>query len=343
MLLVPLLFLCVPAAAVSGSHYTPQSGDSFHYSENIELGSGTGNYSGYTESTFINGTESVTAIADNGTESATYSYTAAWSNSTGSSENWQSSGDFTFSSATYRYLQGTDNQTGYSNPFVWFYMNNSLTSGNSFFLLNTKMNVVSTDYSYGPPTMSGKYFRTLFTEGNGSYQRNDVYGTFDASYNWQSFFDPSTGYIVGYVYSEQDQDGTTSGFTLTDSLAVTSTSYALTPAAAPPASSSGGGLTNLEIAIIAIVVLIVIIVVIYAVVSAARRRGRKLPEHSARGSVTYNPPPTGVPPPINLTPSGQPAVQQIVMRETVKVNCRYCGTLIDSTDTVCPKCGAPRT
>jgi RNA polymerase subunit RPABC4/transcription elongation factor Spt4 len=27
----------------------------------------------------------------------------------------------------------------------------------------------------------------------------------------------------------------------------------------------------------------------------------------------------------------------------VKVPCRYCGTLMDSTATVCPKCGAPRT
>ncbi|HEV8049715.1 MAG TPA: zinc ribbon domain-containing protein [Thermoplasmata archaeon] len=27
----------------------------------------------------------------------------------------------------------------------------------------------------------------------------------------------------------------------------------------------------------------------------------------------------------------------------MKVPCRYCGTLMDSTATVCPKCGAPRT
>ena len=164
-------------------------------------------------------------------------------------------------------------------------MNNSLTSGNSFFLLNTKMNLVSTDYSYGPPTMSGKYFRTsvrrrerlLPAEQRLRHLRRSVA-------NWQSFFDPSTGYIVGYVYSETRPDGTTSGFTLTDSLAVTNTSYALTQAAAPPASSSGGGLTNLEIAIIAIVVLIVIIVVIYAVVSAARRRIGSSPSTRPEGA-----------------------------------------------------------
>lgn len=343
VLLAPLLFLGVPAAAVSGSHYVPQAGDNFHYFESIGLGSGTGNYSGYTESTFVNGTVSVTAIASNGTESATYSTAVAWSNNTGSSEMWSSSGSFTFSSVNFHYVQGTDNQTGYTNPYVWFFMNNSLAQGSSFFLLNTQMKVVSTSYSYSPPTMPGKYFRTIFTEGNGSYQRNDVYGRFNASYNWQSFFDPSTGYIVGYVYTEQDRDGTGDGFGITDTLAVTTTTYSLTSAAGPASSSSSGGLSDLDVAVIAIVVLIVIIVVIYAVVSAARRRARRLPEHSARGKVSYGPPPMGVPPPIDLTPSGQPAVQQIVMRETVKVNCRYCGTLIDSTDTVCPKCGAPRT
>jgi rubrerythrin len=43
-----------------------------------------------------------------------------------------------------------------------------------------------------------------------------------------------------------------------------------------------------------------------------------------------------------LTPSGQPAVQQIIIKETVKVNCRYCGSLIDSTAETCPFCGATR-
>ncbi len=54
--------------------------------------------------------------------------------------------------------------------------------------------------------------------------------------------------------------------------------------------------------------------------------------------------PSAYPPPasVNLIPGGQPAVQQIVIKETVKVPCRYCGTLMDSTATVCPQCGAPR-
>ncbi len=343
VLLVPLLFLGVPTAAVTGSHYVPQAGDGFHYFESIGLGGGLGNYTGYTESTFINGTVGVTAIAPNGTDSASYSNSVGWSNNTGSSEKWSSSGSFTFSSASFHYVQGTDNQTGYSNPFVWFYMNNTLDQSSTFFVLNTPMKVVSTSYTYSPPTMPGKYFRTIFTEGNGSYQRNDAYGTFNATYNWQSFFDPSTGYVVGYVYTERDRNAAADGFDLTDTLAVTSTSYSLTPAMAPASSSTGGGLSNLEVAAIAIIVLIVVIGVIYAVVQAVRHRARKLPEHSARGNVSYGPPPVGVPPPIRLIPSGEPAVQQIVMRETVKVNCHYCGTLIDSTDTVCPKCGAPRT
>ncbi len=56
-----------------------------------------------------------------------------------------------------------------------------------------------------------------------------------------------------------------------------------------------------------------------------------------------HPPPPGPPPEnIDLTPK-QPPVQQIVIKEVVKVKCRYCGALIDSTAETCPICGAPRT
>jgi len=84
--------------------------------------------------------------------------------------------------------------------------------------------------------------------------------------------------------------------------------------------------------------------VIIALLVARSRRRHPLPQHSGTGQVAYTPPPMGPPPPgIHLTPSGQPAVQQIVIKETVKVNCRYCGNLIDSTAEKCPFCGAART
>jgi hypothetical protein len=344
VLLSALFLLAGAAVGISSAHYTPAPGDQFAYNETVVVGSGTGNYSGYTESTVINGSLGVTAVLPNGTESAVYYNANFYENNQGTEESWTSAGKFTFSAQTFHYVSGTDNQTGYVNPYVWFFMNNSLAGGSYFYLLNTRMQIVSSDYAFALDTAAGTNVKTVFAEGNGTYQRNDSYGMFNAAYNWKTYFDPGTGYIVGYVYTEQDTDGVGDGFTLTDTLSVTHTSYALTPAAGPQApSASGGSGTNWTlIAIVVVVVVVIIVVIAYAL--SRSRRGSSLPQHSATGRVSYTPPPMGPPPPgINLTPSGQPAVQQIIIKETVKVNCRYCGALIDSTAERCPNCGAPRT
>ncbi|MCI4361542.1 MAG: hypothetical protein L3J91_07530, partial [Thermoplasmata archaeon] len=88
--------------------------------------------------------------------------------------------------------------------------------------------------AYPISSSSTGFVKTISADGTGSYQRDDVYGVFTAQYNWQVYFDPTSGYIVGYLYSENDTDSAGDSFTWTDSLAVTSTSYALTPTAAPP-------------------------------------------------------------------------------------------------------------
>ena len=338
-LAVLLVLLSLPVAA---GHYTPQAGDSFHYDETIALNNGQGNYSGYTESTSVTGSIGVSAVAVNGTESASYQNSNAWGNNQGQSQSWTSAGTFTFSASTFLYVNGTDNQTGYTNPYVWFYMDSQLPVGAQFYLLNSAMNVISENYSYH---LGGtQYVATISTEGTGSYQRNDAYGVFTASYDWKSYFDPTTGYIVGYLYTEHDSDGV-NGFTWTDTLYVTSTSYALTPAAAPPSSPSSPFSTTLVVVLVAVVLLVIIIAVVAWWVSRSRNRPRQLPQHAAPGNIGYGAPPPpyapmGGAPPIHLTPSNQP-LPQVVLRETVKVQCRYCGALIDVTDKACPNCGAP--
>jgi hypothetical protein len=345
LLVIALALLAAPAVAVTPSvaHYTPQAGDHFGYYETWYLNQGTGNYSGYSEFSYINGTVSVTAVAANGTEAASYSNTDTWGNVTGAYYAWTSSGTFTFSATTYHYVQGTDNQTGYVNPYVWFYIDNTATVGATVNLLNTACEVIGTNVAYPTALSSTGYAATIETIGNGTFQRNDIYGAFDATYTWTSYFDPSTGYVVGYLYVEHDVNGA-NGFTITDTVRTTSTSYPLTATSGPASGGSGSsGLSPTEwIAIIAVVVIVIVVVI--AVIAARSRRSR-LPRHSAGGAVSFGPapPPMGAPPPVHLTPSGQPAVQQIVIRETVKVPCRYCGTLMDSTATVCPSCGAPRT
>jgi hypothetical protein len=106
------------------------------------------------------------------------------------------------------------------------------------------------------------------------------------------------------------------------------------------ANNLGGGKSGLMqyIGYIAGIVLIIVVVMIL-IYAFSRRSRRTLPEHPSQREY---PPPGPPPPEIDLTPK-QPPVQQIVIKEVVKVKCPYCGALIDSTADVCPICGAPRT
>jgi hypothetical protein len=218
-------------------------------------------------------------------------------------------------------------------------MDNSIPEGGTFYLLNTAMSVMSKNYSYYLPSQNRNVY-AIFAQGNSNYQRNDVYGQFIATYTWNTYFDPSSGYIIGYDYTEQDTNSSGTGFAYTEKLYINSASYPLTTA---PATNPNGtsDLMKYAVLIAAIVIIIVIILIIFY---AASRRRRRLPKHPSQRPV-YTPPSEQPPPPppqdINLTPKQAP-VQQIVIKEVVKVNCRYCGALIDSTAEKCPFCGAPR-
>jgi hypothetical protein len=341
-----VLFPAHPAAA-----YVPRAGDTFSYYEVENLGNGTGNYAGYTEHTVYNGMETMHGVGADGTVSATYGYSYIFSNSSGSTETGNMTGDYTFSPTTLLYVDGTDDQPGYLNPTVWFLMNDSTPVGGTFSLLDTQMTVVSRNYSYFLPSQD-RAVQTIYAQGVSSYPRDDIYGTFNATYTWDVFFDPSTGYIVGYSYFEHDTSSSGDGFTYSDDLYVTAASYPLTAfgsatsgqqstfnttssTVTSPNSSTGG----IPLAYIAGAVFLIVLVLAIAVVLSRRRgragRGGNLPEHSSM------PPPP--PDNIDLTPAQQPPVQQIVIKEVAKVKCNYCGALMDSTAQVCPRCGAPRT
>ena len=343
--LLPLVaLLLLPLAGATGAHYVPHVGDRFSYAEDITLTNGTGNYTGYTENGDYAGSLTVTAVQPNGTEWASYQSSGTWSNNQGQSKPWSENGNFSFSANSFLYVQGTDNQTGYTNPHVWFFMDDTLTVGGTFYALSTPMSVVSTGHAYPLSSSSTGYVKTIFAEGNGSYQRNDAYGVFTATYTWKEYFDPATGYIVGYRYVETDTDSAGDGFTWTDSLSDTSTSFPLTAAAAPPAPSPGASFDWTPV-ILLVVLLVIVLVVVALVLRARHRKGSmpsQLPRHPTEGG-TGPVAPYRAPAPIDLIPKDQPAIQQVVVKETVKVPCRFCGTLVDSTDTVCPKCGAPRT
>jgi hypothetical protein len=344
LLLSTVALLIVPAgAAASGAgHYLPRAGDRFAYAETIDVTNGQGNYTGYTDEGDYTGSIAVTNVLANGTVNATYQASGPYHNSMGQQYSWQESGAFSFSPATFHYVAGTDNQTGYVDPYVWFYVNASLGRGATFYLLNTEMTVVATSDPFPTTAGSTGYVATIFAEGNGSYQRNDGYGKFSASYNWKAYFDPTTGYLVGYVYTETDSDAAGDGFTYTDTLTDTQTSFALTSVPPPPGptSSSSSAFPWLYV-VVGVVLVVIVIGIVIALALRARRTHPSLPRHPT-GPAGGTMPAYAAPPAINLIPRDQPAVQQVVVKETVKVPCRYCGTLIDSTATVCPQCGASR-
>jgi Na+-transporting methylmalonyl-CoA/oxaloacetate decarboxylase gamma subunit len=341
-----VLFLSPLVAAT----FAPHTGDSFSYTEVTNLGNGVGDYAGYTEQGTYNGTETVTGVNSDGTVSVHYSYVYSWSNSTGTTETGQPQGDFTFSPTSFLYVNGTDDQTGYVSPSVWFCMDPSTPQGGTFTMLNTQMTIISKGYNYYLPSQD-KTVLVIYAEGASTYQRNDVYGQFTASYTWGAYFDPTTGYIVGYSYHEDDSNPSGEGFTYTENLYVTSTSYPLTTASGSPnvptfspfPTSVVSTPNPAQFALLAagVVIVIIVLIIIVALVVAISRRGRRtLPRHSYQQSP---PPPSPPPESINLKPNQQPEVQQIVVKEVVKVKCRYCGALIDSTAETCPICGAPRT
>ncbi len=332
--LLVVVALVVSFPAPPSGHYIPRAGDAIYYHETIVVKNGVGTYAGYTENSSYSGSIVITSVLPNGTESASYQSSGTYANNSGGSYPWSESGTFTFSAITFLYVQGTDNQTGYASPRVWFYMNNSLSVGGTFTLLDTSMVVRSTNYPIPDPLASSGSLLTIRANGTGAYARSDAYGNFNATYVWTAYFDPSTGYIVGYDYVEHDTDGSGNGFTYVDTVR-----EAAAPSSAP---------APVPWAVLVVAVVVVVLVIVVVALALARRRARgglgraPLARHGETPPLGA-PPLYGSPPPIRLTPGDQPPVQQIVMKEVVKVPCRFCGTLIDSTATACPKCGAPRT
>jgi hypothetical protein len=343
-----LLVTTIVAYAHPVSTCAPQAGDYFNYSETITVNNGQGSYSGYSDTTQISGKEQMNSVTGSNV-SATYSIASQFSNNAGSSTSTSYSGHYTWSASSFTYINGTDNEVGYSKPtYVWFAIDPSLNVGDTFHVLNTQFTVTSKNYSLQLPTEGNNYVQTIQGKGTGHYQRNDEYGVFNATYTWFEYFDPTTGYIVGYNYVEQDNgqyQGQAGSFAYTDDVYVTSTSYKLVPTAVPATEngintiiSTNEGLDLSALSpFLALAVLFIIVVIVAVVI---RRRGTRpsLPKHSP-----YTPPPTSpsMPWESRIELGSKPA-EQVVIRDVAKVNCKYCGTLIPTTDDTCPYCGGSR-
>src|SRR3989442_1999268 len=109
-------------------------------------------------------------------------------------------------------------------------MDNSTQPSGTFRVLNTPMTVTSTSYSYSLASQN-RYVKAIRAQGSGGYQRN-YGGLFKAAYTYTTYSDPSTGYIIGYDYFEQNTSSTAS-FTCTETPYLTRTNYPLNASASP--------------------------------------------------------------------------------------------------------------
>jgi hypothetical protein len=237
--LILIFSLAVPHSVFASTAFAP--GDHFEYHEVETVSNGTGSYSGYAGQTTVTGGETMSAISGS-IVSANYSYSYSFSDNQGSSTATSQGGSFTWSDSSFQYVTGTDDETGYVNPSVWFAMNATLPVGSRFELLNTNMTIISKNATFYLST-ENEYVTVIYSQGNGSYigsPQNNAYGNFSARYTWNSYFDPTTGYIVGYHYAEQDNstNGNGTGFGYVDDLSVTSTSYPLTVLSSTQPTSS---------------------------------------------------------------------------------------------------------
>ncbi|MHB1439699.1 MAG: zinc ribbon domain-containing protein [Cuniculiplasma sp.] len=329
----------IPQAQVNTS---PSSGTFFQYRELVVIDNGKGNYSGYQSRTWINGTEKVTGLSAQGNVQMTYNYSCSIKSPRLDYYNPQiAKGIFTFSDINCKYVNGTDNETGYTNPSVWFYTNTSIPSGSTREVLNTNMTVISTDYNYTPPT-GNALIKTIYLTNMSGYVRNDEYGKFNATYNWTAYYDRSTGFIVAYVYSETDSNGRGDGFSCTNTLYVSDSSYGIAISASKPHLSKTSPFPYVLLEFIGVFVIVILILV--ALLSRKGKRN-KIKQHSTPNRVNdnmnENVNKNREDEKIDLEPKSQ-GTEQVVIKEIVKVKCQYCGALIDSTAEKCPFCGAPR-
>ncbi len=218
------MVLLAAAPAVAGS---PRTGDFFEFEQTTTVNQGYGYYyEGYTETTHSHYRYTVqSATSSKATVAGTGSWT--YSNSTGGSLSGNEPYTIVFFLMNRTYLSGID--VGVADPAsakVWFWIPVPVAVGQSLYVLDEPLTVKSTGVTYW---IGAVPHTAILLEGTGSYLRNDVYGTFEATYDDKLYFDPTSGFVLGEQYTETDT-GTGSyignGFTNSTSLTVSSSSYA---------------------------------------------------------------------------------------------------------------------
>lgn len=216
-----LTFLLLPLVA-SDASADPAVGDYFEYDYNTFVDQGTGSYYQYSDSMTSHSRYTIESIDG---EWVTVRGTGSWRFE--GSDGYYDSGSiniiFNFSTLSRRYQSVTDLDVYYYDPAVWFWIPPYTTVGQVLRILDTSYTVTDIDHT--------KWFGMIprkvdVLHGEGSYVRDDVYGTFDAEFEDTYTFDRRTGFISSERYVEHDWSSTGS-FRYRAEVDVTSSSYVL--------------------------------------------------------------------------------------------------------------------
>jgi len=208
----------------------PTASDSFEYAIIRKAGSGSGEYSGYSDELRSSGKYEIKSV--NSTHilfHADYSWT--YSNSEGLDQAGREDRISAFSMKTRRYTTRTDlDDYDKFNPLVlsvWLWIPPEVKVGDTVAILNdefTVMDVSSTCWSGLVPK------KGIELQAKGTRSRDDEYGKFTYTYTDIYYFDPATGYIIAERYKESDTGlwkGERAAFEMTEEFDLTGSSYAV--------------------------------------------------------------------------------------------------------------------
>jgi ribosomal protein S18 acetylase RimI-like enzyme len=211
-----------PAAA-------PPEGAWFEYRFVRAVDQGQGEYEGYRDETRSEGRYAVQGVLGDTCEmQGDYAWT--YTSTEGKREQGHPTPLFRFSTSTRRYQSPIDlddaefTAQDAGSLAVWMWIPPDVAEGDVVRILDQDYTVVGRE---SPPPGRGGAAIELRAKGTGS--RSDEYGQLTKTWEDAYWFDPTTGFVLAERYTEQDRgtyQGRTAAFRLTDSLDVTSASYA---------------------------------------------------------------------------------------------------------------------
>jgi len=193
-----IVFILVPPPAAAPFPSDP--GDWFEYDFNTYTDQGEGDYSGYWDEMKSHSRYEIMEVDG---DNVTVHRTGSWSfrASDGASDGATFDSVFYFNLTSRLYNGPYDVDGVYVDPIIWFWVSPPLANGQIAPILDDTFTVRAADDTIWFGLVPKSAARL---ESTGTYERDDAYGRFTATYTDRYWFDRETGFIVGELYEERD-------------------------------------------------------------------------------------------------------------------------------------------